>query len=129
MTDFDAWHHVERLPERAPIRRIRPDALPKPERVWPRLHAEGIDPDNASGILPAILRRDWTAWLIALPWQPPKFTAYVLEPRLGAVWAMGRGATPAEALGAVFVMCLDEPPWARRPEDEAVPDPAKSGET
>jgi hypothetical protein len=40
---------------------------------------------------------------------------------------MGRGATPAEALGAVYVVCLDEPPWERWPEDDALPDFAKDG--
>jgi len=129
VSDFAPWRAVDQLPDRAPIRHVRPDALPKPGQVRPRLEQEGIDPDNAGALLSAILRRDWTAWLVAFPGKPPRFTAFILEPRLGAVWAEGRGATPAEALGAVTVLCLDEPPWERRPEDDALPDLANPGVT
>lgn len=30
-----------------------------------------------------MLRQDWTAWLVAVPGKPPRFTASVLEPRFG----------------------------------------------
>ena len=43
----------------------------------------------------------------------PHFEAVVLEPRFGAAWAVAPGATPAGALGAALVACLDEPPWER----------------
>ena len=69
VTDFEPWRRVDQLPARAPIRHVRPEALPKPEQVRPRGEA-------------------------------PRFTAYVLEPRFGAVWAQGNGAAPAVALGA-----------------------------
>lgn len=39
--------------------------------------------------------------------------------RSEAVWATGRGTVPAEALGAVSVLCLDEPLWEDEPEDGA----------
>jgi cob(I)alamin adenosyltransferase len=100
--DFEPWRRVDQLPERAPIRHLRPDALPKPDQVRPRLEAEGLDPDSAGAILTAILRRDWTAWLVGVPGKPPRFTAFVLEPRFGAVWAQGWGATPAEAVRAAL---------------------------
>ncbi len=118
-SDFEPWCRVDQLPERAPIRHLRPDAFPKPDLVRPRLEAEGLDPGNAGAILTAILRRERTAWLVGVPGRPPRFSAFVLEPRLGAVWAMGRGTTPAEAFGAVYVLCLDEPPWERRPEESS----------
>jgi len=129
VTDFVPWRDVEQLPKRVPIRRVRPDAFPMPEQVRLRLESAGIVPDSAGALLSAILRRGWTAWLVALPGRPPKFTAYILEPRLRAVWAMGRGATPAEALGAVYVLCVDEPPWERRPEDDALPGIETQGAT
>jgi hypothetical protein len=58
---FEPWRDVGKLPERAPIRRLRPDEFPKPPQVRARLAQEGIDPDNAGPILSAILRRGWTA--------------------------------------------------------------------
>ena len=125
MSDFAPWRAVDQLPDRAPIRRVRPDALLKPDLVRPRLEAAGIDPDNAGAILSAMLRRDWPAWLVAVPGKPPRCTASVLEARMGAVWAQGRGATPAEALRAVYVLCVDEPPWERRPEDKVLPETAE----
>lgn len=93
MIAFEPWRRVEQLPERAPIRQVRPDALSKPGQVRPRLAQSGIDPDSAGALLSAILRRGWTAWLVAVPWQPPTLTASVLESRLGAVWAEGRDAS------------------------------------
>jgi hypothetical protein len=107
VTDFEARRRVDQLPDRALIRRLRGDALPMPAEVWPRLEAAGLDPDRAGAPLSEIVRRGWITSLVALPGKPPRFSAYVLEPRFRAVWAMGRGATPAEALRAVSVPCLD----------------------
>lgn len=115
---FDPWRGVERLPDHAPVRRRRPDALPRPLEVRRRLAAEGLDAASAGAIFGAILRRGWSAWLIAVPGPPPRFTGVVLEPRYGAAWAVGEGTTPAEALGAALVLCLDDPPW---PPDDAPP--------
>jgi hypothetical protein len=44
-----------------PTRHVRPDALPKSDQLRPRSGAAGIDPDVASALLSAILRRRWTA--------------------------------------------------------------------
>jgi hypothetical protein len=41
--------------------------------------------------------------------------------RFGAVWAEGRGRTPAAALGAVLALCPDEPPWDALPDEPPVP--------
>lgn len=49
--------------------------------------------------------------------------------RLGAAWARGKAATPAEAPGAVSVLCLSRPPLERHPEDSALPDTVKPGMT
>ncbi len=110
---FDPWRNLDKLPQRAPIRCHRASDWPRPRQVRPRLEREGIDPDSASAILSALLHRGWGSWLIASPGPRPSFRAYVLEHRYGAVWAMGDGATPAEAYGAALVCCLDEPPWEK----------------
>jgi hypothetical protein len=91
VSEFDPRRRVDQLPERATIRRVRPDALRKPEQVRPRLGQEGIDPDSAGALLMAMLRRGWATRQVATPGKPPRVTGYVLEPRLGAVWAMERG--------------------------------------
>ena len=109
MDAFAPWANVANLPERAPSRRLRPDALPRPPQVRARLAAAGIDPASAGALFGALLGRGWAAWLVASP-NPRRFAAFVLDPGTGAVWAEGRGATPAEALGAVLVVCLDNPP-------------------
>ena len=116
LPDFAPWRRVHLLPERAPIRRLQPHEYPTPAQVRPRLERDGADPDSAGTILSAILRRGWTAWLVAAPGPPPRFHAYVLEPRHGAAWATASGATPAEALGAVLAVCLDEAPWPATPD-------------
>lgn len=121
MATFSPWRNVADLPEHAPIRRLRPDHLPRAPEVRRRLAAEGIDPESAAAVLSALLGRGWASWLIAAPGPPASFAACVLEPRYGAVWAEGRGGTPAEAYGALLVLCLDAPPWTDRPEDREPP--------
>ncbi len=118
MDRFSPWRDVDKLPETAPVRSVRPDALPRPPEVRARLAAEGIDPAGAGAVIAALFARGWAFWLIGAP-NPRSFTAFVLEPRFGAVWAEGRGATPAEALGAVLVACWDNPPWGRDPNEPA----------
>ena len=95
MGGFDPWRDLAKLPERAPLRRLRPDQLPRPRAVRARLATEGIDPDGAGAIVAAIFRRGWTFWLIGAPKAGTRFVAVVLEPRYGAAWAEGRGETPA----------------------------------
>ena len=119
MDGFDPWRDLAKLPEHAPVRRLRPDELPRGPAVRARLAAEGIDPDNAGAIIAAIFRRGWTFWLIGTPRAGARFVAVVLEPQYGAAWAEGRGETPAEALGAVLVACLDAPPWGTTAEERA----------
>src|SRR5215210_1890741 len=96
LANFEPWRRVDQLPERAPIRRLRPDQWPRPPQVHERLKQDGIDPESATAILSAVLRRGWYCWLIAEPGHRPRFTAYILEWRYGAVWAVGIGATPKE---------------------------------
>ena len=109
MESFAPWANVADLPERAPSRRLRPDALPRPPLVRARLAAEGIDPASAGAVIGAMFGRGWSFWLIGGPRQG--FPALVLETRHGAPRAEGRGGTPAEALGAALIQCLDNPPW------------------
>ncbi len=118
MSPFAPVDNIARLPERAPIRTLRPDLRPGPLIVRPRLAAEGVDPDAAGAIVSALFRRGWAFWLVGSPGPPRRFHAFVLEPRFWAAWAEGNGGTPAEALGSALVQCLDEPPWERRPEDD-----------
>ena len=115
---FSAWSRVPDLPDRAPVRSVRPDALPRPPHVRARLAAEGVDPAGAGAVIAALFARGWAFWLVGSP-HPQHFAAFVLEPRFGAPWAEGRGATPAEALGAVLVACLDNPPWGADPDEPA----------
>lgn len=122
LDDFAPWRHVDHLPAEAPIRCLQPHELPTPFQVRARLTAEGIDPDRAAAIITALFARGWSFWLLGTPRPRRTFAAYVLEPRDYAVWATGRGVTPAEALGAVLVLCLDTPPWEVRPEDYTPPE-------
>ena len=118
---FDPWGNVDKLPESAPVRSLRPDAYPGASVVRPRLGAAGIDPDDAGAIIGAMFRRGCGAWLICSPGPPRHFVCSVLEPRYGASWAHARGATPAEARGSAYVACDDAPPWELRPEDLVFP--------
>jgi hypothetical protein len=100
------------LPQRAPVRSLAPGAMPPPATVRERLRHVGVDPESAGAIISRILHEGWSFWLSGGDQGAgPRFCGNILEPRYGAVWAWYAGATPAEALGGAFVLCLDEPPW------------------
>jgi hypothetical protein len=116
----DPWADVARLPDSAPVRRLTPGEYPRPAQVARRLEQEGVDATSAAAVMNAILRRGWTFWLFGGGSPRPRFGAAILEPRFGAVWAMVPGDTPAEALGTVLAVCLDNRPWELE-GDEAAP--------
>jgi hypothetical protein len=116
MTDLgDRWKDVPNLPPTSPIRTMKPGDEPKSHQVQQRLAELGIDPDSAGAIIAAIFAKGWTFWLAGSP--NSAFAANILEPRFGAPWAHCMGKTPAEALGCVFVICLDNPPWEEEADD------------
>jgi hypothetical protein len=88
---------------------------PKPHHVRARPEGLDIDAESTVAIFCAIFAKSWTFWLAGSP--NAAFAANILEPRFGAPWAHVMGRTPAEALGAVLVICLESPPWEAAPDE------------